>query len=175
VNATAADSDGTVTKVDFFNGSTLVGTATSAPFSVTLTNLAAGSYSLTAKATDNGGATTTSAPVNITVTGTAGGCSVAYSLVNQWPGGFQAQVVISNSGAPINGWTLAWTFPSTQSITQLWNGAVTQTGANVSVANLSYNAAIPTGGSVNFGFLSTWNNIVNPPPASFTLNGSACH
>ena len=175
ITASASDSDGTVTKVDFLNGTTLLGTATSAPFTVNFPNVAAGSYTLTVKATDNGGASTTSAPVNITVTGSAGGCSISYSVVNQWPGGFQGQVVINNSGPPINGWTLAWSFPSTQSIYQLWNGAVTQTGANVSVANLSYNATIPTGGSVNFGFLSTWNNSVNPPPTSFTLNGSTCH
>jgi hypothetical protein len=69
INATAADSDGTVSKVDFYQGSTLLGTDTTSPYSYTWTNVAAGSYSLTADATDNGGATTTSAAVGITVTG----------------------------------------------------------------------------------------------------------
>src|SRR5262249_14068688 len=69
VNATAADSDGTVAKVDFFNGTTLVGTDTTSPYSVSLANLAAGNYSLTARATDNSGATTTPAAVTITVNG----------------------------------------------------------------------------------------------------------
>ena len=65
--ATAADSDGSVSKVEFYQGTTLIGTATDAPYAVTWSNPPAGSYSLTAKATDNRGATTTSAAVPITV------------------------------------------------------------------------------------------------------------
>jgi ELWxxDGT repeat protein len=64
--ATATD-DGTVTKVEFFANGTLVGTATSSPYGVSVT-LAPGSYTVTAQATDNAGASTTSAAVNITVT-----------------------------------------------------------------------------------------------------------
>lgn len=65
--ADAADSNGTISKVDFYRGKKLIGTATVAPYSFTWTNVAAGSYSLTAKATDNGGASTTSSAVSITV------------------------------------------------------------------------------------------------------------
>src|SRR4029079_331595 len=68
--ATAADSDGTVAKVDFFAGATKVGTATTAPFTFTWTSVAAGSYSLTAVATDDAAAATTSAAATITVAGT---------------------------------------------------------------------------------------------------------
>jgi len=71
ITATAADADGSVTQVEFFNGTTPVGTMPTTPgssiYSVTLTNLAAGTYTLTARATDNLGATTTSAAVTITV------------------------------------------------------------------------------------------------------------
>ncbi|GII75213.1 cellulose 1,4-beta-cellobiosidase [Sphaerisporangium rufum] len=69
--ATAADSDGTVSKVDFYNGTTLLGSDTTAPYTYTWTGVAAGSYSLTAKATDNSGASTTSSPVGVTVAGTS--------------------------------------------------------------------------------------------------------
>jgi chitinase len=72
LNASATDSDGTVSKVEFYRGSTLIGSDTSAPYSVTWSNAAAGSYSLTAKATDNRGATTTSAPVTVTVGASSG-------------------------------------------------------------------------------------------------------
>ncbi len=54
-------------KVDFYNGSTLLGTDTSSPYAFTWTNVAAGSYTLTARATDNGNATGTSSVVNVTV------------------------------------------------------------------------------------------------------------
>ena len=66
--ANAADSGGAITKVDFYAGSTLIGTSTTAPYSTTWSNVAAGNYTLTAVATDNGGASTTSAPVNVSVT-----------------------------------------------------------------------------------------------------------
>ena len=65
--AAVADADGTIAKVDFYNGATLVGTATAAPWTATWANVPAGSYSLTAIATDNLGATTTSSAVAITV------------------------------------------------------------------------------------------------------------
>jgi phosphatidylserine/phosphatidylglycerophosphate/cardiolipin synthase-like enzyme len=67
LSATAADSDGTVTQVQFFANGSPVGTDTTAPFSVAWSNVAAGSYTLTAIATDNGNMTTTSSPVSITV------------------------------------------------------------------------------------------------------------
>ena len=67
ITANAADSDGTVAKVDFYNGATLLGTATASPYSFTWSNVAAGTYSLTAMATDNSGSATTSSAVNITV------------------------------------------------------------------------------------------------------------
>jgi len=67
INATAADADGKVAKVDFYNGSTLLGTSTASPYTYTWTAPAVGTYVLTAKATDNQGAVTTSTAVNITV------------------------------------------------------------------------------------------------------------
>jgi hypothetical protein len=73
ITATAADSDGTIAKVDFFQGATLVGTSTAAPYSFTWTGVAVGSYSLTARATDDQGVATTSAAVPVTVTPNFGG------------------------------------------------------------------------------------------------------
>lgn len=66
--ATASDSDGAVTKVEFYAGATLLGTRTAAPYDFTWSNVAVGTYSLTAKATDNSGLTATTAPVSVTVT-----------------------------------------------------------------------------------------------------------
>lgn len=66
-NATATDANGTVSKVAFYNGTTLLGTDTTSPYSFTWKNVAAGNYTITAKATDNGSLVTTSAPVSISV------------------------------------------------------------------------------------------------------------
>jgi hypothetical protein len=53
LSATAADANGSIIKVEFFNGATLLNTDLSAPYSFSWTNVAAGTYSITAKATDN--------------------------------------------------------------------------------------------------------------------------
>ncbi len=67
LQATAMDSDGTVTNVQFFTGTTSIGSVPAPPFQFNVIGLTAGSYSLTARAADNRGAMATSAPVNITV------------------------------------------------------------------------------------------------------------
>nr|P26414.1 RecName: Full=Endoglucanase A; AltName: Full=Cellulase A; AltName: Full=Endo-1,4-beta-glucanase A; Flags: Precursor [Thermobispora bispora] len=83
-------------------------------------------------------------------------CEATYALVNQWPGGFQAEVTVKNTGSsPINGWTVQWTLPSGQSITQLWNGDLSTSGSNVTVRNVSWNGNVPAGGSTSFGFLGS--------------------
>jgi regulation of enolase protein 1 (concanavalin A-like superfamily) len=67
LTADASDTDGTIARVEFFNGNTLLGEATSAPFSFTWQYVPAGNHTLTARATDDVGASTESAPVHIVV------------------------------------------------------------------------------------------------------------
>ncbi|MBL8236867.1 MAG: hypothetical protein JNM66_05580, partial [Bryobacterales bacterium] len=71
IAATATTTQGTISQVEFFNGGTLLGVASSAPFAFNWANVAAGTYSITAKATGSNGLTTTSAPVSVTVTAPA--------------------------------------------------------------------------------------------------------
>jgi hypothetical protein len=68
INASASDVNGSVTLVEFYNGSTLLGSDVSPPYSFTWTNVSAGSYDITARATDNDGGVSTSTVVSITVT-----------------------------------------------------------------------------------------------------------
>lgn len=67
LTATAADSDGLVTKVEFFAGTTKIGEDSFAPYEFVVTGLAAGNYSYLARATDNTGSATDSAPIAVTV------------------------------------------------------------------------------------------------------------
>ena len=67
INVTAADADGTIAKVDFYNGTTLLGSSTTSPYTYSWTNVVAGTDTIKAIATDNKGATTTSNAVIITV------------------------------------------------------------------------------------------------------------
>ncbi|WP_162053149.1 DUF4082 domain-containing protein, partial [Pontibacter pamirensis] len=79
IAANASDGDGTVSKVEFYNGTTKLGEDLTSPYSYSWTNVAAGPYTLTARATDNGNAVTTSAAVSVTVnssTSTNCPCSV---------------------------------------------------------------------------------------------------
>lgn len=83
--------------------------------------------------------------------------------------------ITNNSGTAINGWTVRWTFANGQVISQLWNGVLTQSGAQVSVANVDYNRTIAAnGGTADFGFLSSWNGTTNAKPTGFTVNGTSC-
>jgi len=66
--ATASDPDGTVARVEFFNGATKLGEDTTAPYTTQWNVGAAGRYTVTARATDNTGAATTSNPITLTVT-----------------------------------------------------------------------------------------------------------
>jgi hypothetical protein len=68
VTAAASETGGTISKVEFFAGSTMFATSTASPFMVTWSNVAAGTYSLTAEAFDAAGNTATSSPVSVTVT-----------------------------------------------------------------------------------------------------------
>ncbi|HET7527727.1 MAG TPA: PQQ-dependent sugar dehydrogenase [Burkholderiaceae bacterium] len=69
LTATAADGDGSIAGVQFFDGATAIGAAdTTLPFSVSWTPSTTGVHVLTAQATDNGGASTTSAAVSVTIT-----------------------------------------------------------------------------------------------------------
>ncbi len=71
IQADALDNDGTIAKVEFFNGSTKLDESTSSPYTFNWGGVTAGTYTLTARAIDDDGAATTSAPVSITVTGNA--------------------------------------------------------------------------------------------------------
>src|SRR5436309_2719468 len=69
VSVSAADSDGFVSRVDFYSGATLLASDASSPYEFSWNNVPAGSYSLTARAIDNSGAGTTSSAVTVTVSG----------------------------------------------------------------------------------------------------------
>jgi hypothetical protein len=78
LSATASDSDGTINNVKFYrDGSTLIGqsSSTSSPYTFSWANVAVGTYSITAVATDNLGATKTSTAITITVNGTSSNCT----------------------------------------------------------------------------------------------------
>ena len=67
IRANTGDSDGTVVKVEFYVGSTLLGTDTSMPYSFFWRPTVRGTFTLTVRAYDNNGAVTTSTPITVRV------------------------------------------------------------------------------------------------------------
>jgi N-acetylneuraminic acid mutarotase len=134
--------------------------------------LGAATVKITGSSTGVPSATTT---LTLTVTPLLA-CHVGYSIASQWDSGFQAAITIGNTGTQaLTNWTLTWTFANGQTVTELWDGTVKQSGANVTVTNLSYNGSIPAGSSVTgVGFNGTWNNKTNQVPTSFAVNGTVC-
>ncbi|MDG9723095.1 cellulase family glycosylhydrolase [Streptomyces sp. DH41] len=101
-------------------------------------------------------------------------CSVGYRVVGEWPGGFQGEIAVRNTGtAPISPWTLAFAFTDGQTITNMWGGTATQDAGAVRVAPASYTSTIPAGGTVTLGFTGG-KGAANTAPTGFSLNGAAC-
>jgi hypothetical protein len=119
-------------------------------------------------------ATTTVATATVKPTSTAtstsstGSYTVDYSM-NDWGSGATVNVTIVNTGSTvINNWTLKFTFPGNQQISNLWCGKYTQTGTAVAITGETWNASIPVGGSASVGFNITYSS-TNEKPTSFTL------
>ncbi|MBC8121537.1 MAG: hypothetical protein H7Y22_06840 [Gemmatimonadaceae bacterium] len=146
VSATATASSGSITKVEFFANGTEVGEKTSSPYSITLSDLPSGSYSLTAKATSSSGTSATSSPVNVTVSAPA---------ANQLP-------AVSLTG-PTGGATFA-------------SGADITVSANASDADGSVSKVEFYAGSTKLGedstspYSYTWQNV---PEGSYSLTAMA--
>jgi hypothetical protein len=77
VEASATDSDGTIQQVTFYLNGAVVSTDTTSPYTTSLTNLGAGTYTVTAVALDDQNAPATSSPVVISVTAMPGRINVA--------------------------------------------------------------------------------------------------
>lgn len=162
----------------FGTDSELLGTSTSDSF--TVNNLVPGtSYRLNVLATDQKGyLSLPSDPVTFT-TGTPGSstCAVTYDVTDGWGNGYVANISVTDTGPnPIDGWTLAFAFPaSSESVSSDWNGNWTESGQNVEVTSLDWNATLAANGgnSADIGFVGA-NNGAYPSPAAFTLNGTVC-
>jgi glucuronoarabinoxylan endo-1,4-beta-xylanase len=140
-------------------------TATTGAFTVTITGTS--------------GSATASTTVTLAVTSGGGSaCAVKYTISPQNTSQFGANITISNGGtSTLSNWVLTWSFANGQTISSSWNGAVSQSGANVTVSEQSGQSweNIPAGGSYSgFGFNGTWNGVTNAKPAAFSLNGTAC-
>jgi hypothetical protein len=162
LNATAADADGTIARVEFFAGTTLLNTDTTAPYSFSWAGAAPGTYSLTARAVDNAGASTTSAAVTLTVTSSA-----------TPPAGQPPSTAL---GCAAEG--LACTLPAGSTAT-VWYGTGTtwavRTGVTGSISCTNAVFGDPAPGSVKVcRFQVTSTGTTTPPPTTPPATAVAC-
>jgi alpha-galactosidase len=102
-------------------------------------------------------------------------CKVTYTVVNQWAGGFQSALTISNTGSTnLNGWSLTFSFANGQQISQSWNATYVQSGNLATLTNASYDGTLAPGATISsIGFLASTNG-TNTAPTTFSLNGAVC-
>ncbi|WP_427918675.1 glycoside hydrolase family 6 protein [Streptomyces sp. cg40] len=101
-------------------------------------------------------------------------CSVDYKVQNQWDTGFTAAVTVTNNSAAKSSWAVKWSYAGNQKVTSGWNAKINQSGTAVTAANETYNASLPTGSSVSFGFNASYSG-TNALPTTFTLDGVTCN
>ncbi|AEI12208.1 glycoside hydrolase family 6 protein [Cellulomonas gilvus] len=184
-NASTDNAGGSgVAGYDVYRGTTLIGSPTTTSF--TATGLSPDTaYSFTVRAKDvAGNVSASSAAVNartqtdviVTPTPTTepgASCKVTYQA-SGWNTGLSANVKVTNTGSSaISGWTLKFTFPSGQQISQGWSATWSQSGSAVTATNAPWNGTLAPGASTDIGFNASHSG-TNTAPTSFTLNGASC-
>lgn len=160
VTATASDSDGTVQKVDFYQttsqGTALIGSKASAPYTINWSGVSPGTYSLTAKATDNAGGVGTSAAVSVTVGG-------ASSVIISSPAN---GAVVTAPNASVTG-----TYQGDSTTTSVWinNGNSTRLAV---LSGSNFSATIPIFLGANTISVSVVRQDKTTDSASITIYGS---
>ncbi|WP_069172958.1 cellulase family glycosylhydrolase [Streptomyces griseus] len=177
----AATDDVGVTGYDVVRvGGTETTVAASTTTTATVSGLTAGTaYTFAVYARDAAGnRSPRSATVSATTEqdgGTPGAaCSVTYRVVGEWPGGFQGEITLGNTGTTaVSGWRLGFAFADGQEISTMWGGVATRSGASVSVTPASYTSTIPAHSAVTIGFTAA-KGARNTAPTTFTLGGAPC-
>jgi hypothetical protein len=199
--ATAAAADGaTITKVEFYSGTTLACSATAAPFACTWAGVAAGSYSISAKAYDSQGATSVSAPAGVTVSGTPSvSVNPATMSVSQ---GATGTLAVSLSSAPsanvavttartagntglsvtaggsLTFTTADWSTPQNVTVTADASGTGAATFTSTATGYTAGTASVTETGAQGVyeqRFMTLYNKMMNPANGYFSPQGIPYH
>ncbi|HEX7308375.1 endo-1,4-beta-xylanase [Lentzea sp.] len=113
-------------------------------------------YNAVLDALNAGGPGPTTTTTTTTTNGPGpGGCTASVSL-NQWSDGFVATVKVTAGSSALNGWRVTATL-SNGTVTSSWSSTRSGSSGSVTFTNVDYNAAVPAGGSTEFGFQGTGN------------------
>lgn len=189
INATASDSNGSVASVSFYNGTQLLGTDTTSPYSFVWNNVSAGTYTIRATATDNGGANAT-AQVEVTITGNTAPTVAITSPTNNATFFAPAAITINASASDSNGTIASVAFfngnqqlgiDNTSPYSFVWNNVATGTYTLRAVATDNQGATATSTITISvvsnvpptISITAPANNATFYAPASITLSASA--
>ncbi|GIJ32621.1 endo-1,4-beta-xylanase [Micromonospora sediminimaris] len=96
------------------------------------------------------------------------GCTASVASLDQWNGGFVAQIRVTAGSSSLNGWAVTIGLPGGSSVTNTWNASSSGTSGNVTFRNVSYNGSVGAGGTASFGFQGTGTG----PSGNFACSGS---
>ncbi len=99
-------------------------------------------------------------------------CTVTSSFV-AWPGGYTANVKITNTGPAVSAWKITFGLPSQQRVLLSWNATHSQNGQTVTAQPVSYDNTIPAGATLPFGFNASDSGTATQP-SWYALNGVRC-
>jgi hypothetical protein len=104
----------------------------------------------------------------------ASSCSAAYTVTSQWSDGFGASITITNTGPAITAWTVQYTYPGNQRLSDGWDASWSQSGETVTATNASWNGTLAAGASTTIGANFSYSGTNNAPASiSCTGNGSS--
>ena len=102
-----------------------------------------------------------------------GACKVTVTT-NAWSTGLTGSVTITNTGTTrIEGWKLAFTLPSGQTITNGWGATYAPASGAVTATNVTYNDSLAPNASVGIGYQANHGGN-SAAPTAFSLNGASC-
>ena len=95
-----------------------------------------------------------------------------YAVRSRWPGGFNAELVITNLGSePVGGWTVRLRLPPDVKVGRAWSADVSQVPDVVTLRSHPWNTYLAPGAVIHLGFEATG---VPAAPSSCTVNDSPC-
>lgn len=102
---------------------------------------------------------------------TISGVRVEFRVTSDWGSGLTGSIkLVNTTAAPVNGWSLAMDLGCAPS--SVWDASHTRSGQRSEFRPVGWNAAIPAGGSVSFGFNAAPGNL-HAAPANVSLSGQS--
>jgi cellulase/cellobiase CelA1 len=145
--------------------------------------LSEGTHTITVTVTDSAGAraaATTQVVVrrlaDTTPEEPQAACEVRYVIHGTWDVGSTVQVVVKNTGtAAWNGWSIEWSLPAMETVSNSWSTDLSISGSTVTARSLSWNAVVQPGAEVTFGLNGAFpSGTVASVPTTFRTAEGLC-